>query len=311
MGRFKLLIPILFVVSLLTGCGSRMQVGSLVVTSPESAAVVVGEKELGQTNETISGIQVGPHHVLVRQGNEILWTGDVAISAGQTAVVSTSFNPSEQAGADDQSDDEIALMDSIPAPSDEELADGIAAITSLTDSEYQQSLVADFARRDAMPETTVPRSLWYRYGKWGPPAAKFPASTVPTGVNSTQWKRDRVVAVAQKYIGQVPYRHKHIPSLGLDCSNYTAWVYNYGLGIKFTSSVREQAAIVGRRLAKSEALQPGDLLFFRSSDGRIGHAGIYVKQGWMIDMTGRGVAMRRFPYYWTATAFAYARRVIE
>lgn len=190
-----------------------------------------------------------------------------------------------------------------PVPPDQNASEG-------SSQNYADSLVADFAQRDAMPETLVPKSKWDSYGKWGPPAAKYPMPVIPAGYDRLQWQRDRIVAVAQKYIGKVPYAHKHIPSLGLDCSNFTAWVYNYGLGNKFTSAVKTQGATVGRRLAANEPLLPGDLLFFKNSSGTITHAAIYIKPGYMIDESGN-VAQRRFPYGWTKTAFAYARRVIE
>lgn len=174
---------------------------------------------------------------------------------------------------------------------------------------YEDSLTADFAARDALPQTKVRKSHWNGYGKWGPPAARYPAPAIPSRYDRVQWQRDRIIAVAKKYIG-VPYRHKHIPALGLDCSNYTAWVYNYGLGIKFTSNVRNQAATVGRKLSKNEPLKPGDLLYFGTKSGRITHTAIYIKPGYMIDEAHK-VKVKRFPYGWNKRAFKFARRVIR
>src|SRR4051794_9555449 len=121
----------------------------------------------------------------------------------------------------------------------------------------EDTLTADFADRDKIAPSPVPQSEWYleKYrGSWGPRAATFPPVEVPSGVDPIAWKRARVLAVARRYIG-LPYQHHHIPQWtpptswtskmnapetpGLDCSNFTGWAYNYGLGIRFTSDTDE------------------------------------------------------------------------
>jgi cell wall-associated NlpC family hydrolase len=149
-------------------------------------------------------------------------------------------------------------------------------------------------------------SDWYddatrrRYGTWGPPARHYPA---PAGLSQKNgdWMRQRVIAVAMRYIG-IDYQHHHIPAFappsdwpkyepspkehrtGLDCSNFSAFVYNQALGIKPTGDVQDQAALTevegpgaGRhipvkRIEKPEALadcarvlQTGDLVFINST----------------------------------------------
>jgi cell wall-associated NlpC family hydrolase len=162
-------------------------------------------------------------------------------------------------------------------------------------------------------------------GGWGPAAATYPAVAAPSGCDAVSWKRARVLAAAQHYIG-LPYQHHHVPQWdpssawsgaegpGLDCSNYTAWVYDFGLGIKFTSSVVDQAdgpSAPGRLLSSSEPLMPGDLLYIYTSDfSAIGHVVIYVDAGHIIDDTGPGVQIRAFTG-WYQTRYAHARRVIE
>jgi len=129
---------------------------------------------------------------------------------------------------------------------------------------------------------------------------------VPTNVTNqtNNWLRQRLVAVAASMIGY-GYRHHHIPDWnpdqswydkapglvspmplntligqGIDCSDYTAWLYNYGLGIHLTTSVAQQANMTSvqdstgytynvKRVADAtlsfaqllQTLDTGDLLF--------------------------------------------------
>lgn len=147
----------------------------------------------------------------------------------------------------------------------------------------------------ALQSEIVPSNQWYsdatrqRYGTWGPPARIYP-QLANQATASPAWQQQRLLAVASKYIN-LEYQHHHIPawspppdwpmrevpcgknSPGLDCSNFTSWVYNYGLGIKFTSDVHKQAALslqpvgTGPEYATfGEKLLPGDLLFIRQKD---------------------------------------------
>lgn len=221
-----------------------------------------------------------------------------------------------QNGLSDEELYDSDITEAPPAPNDDDLLAAERALASPStpaQKAYIASLTADFAERDKLPQTTTLRSKWFTYSKYGPPAALYPKVKVPSGTDKLQWQRDRVIEVAKKYIG-LPYKHYHIPILGLDCSNFTSWVYNYGLGIKFTSSVTEQAKVAGRKLSKSEALKKGDLLFFKDSSGRIIHAGLYIDKTTMIDESSSnktGVQIKAFGKGWTKTNFAYARRVIE
>ena len=194
----------------------------------------------------------------------------------------------------------------------------------------QSALTADFAFRDSLPESEVPVSEWYmpRYAtNWGPAATTYPAVAVPSGCASDIWMRARVVQTAFKYIG-LPYRHHHIPAWdppaslrenegpgpGLDCSNFTSWVYNYGLGMRFVSDVDDQAAgpsAPGRVLEPGEQLEPGDILFiWDSGHTRRSHAVIYLDPEHIIDSVGSGVAVRSFSG-WYRSRFSHARRIIE
>ena len=185
-----------------------------------------------------------------------------------------------------------------------------------TKTSYYDSLIADFNYRDTLQETDVPESEWSLWEPWGPPAAHYPAVAAPSEFDNIKWYRDRVIEVAKKYIG-LAYMHKHIPSQGgLDCSNFTSWVYNYGFGIIFTSDVVEQAASsdAGRLLDGAESLAKGDLLFiWNSSFTSISHVAIYIDENTLIDSTidtVNGVAVRSLSG-WYKIYFSHARRIFE
>ena len=160
-----------------------------------------------------------------------------------------------------------------------------------------------------------------KYGSWGPSAPQFPPVTVPEGQDPVQWKRQRVIEVAKRYIG-LPYQHQHVPGFasekfgqGLDCSNYTSWVYNFALGIHFTSHCQRQAESElskGRKLGPEEKLEPGDLLFILKGDkSYISHVVIFVGDGKIIDSRGTGGVQIRNYAGWYKTHHIFTRRLIE
>lgn len=184
------------------------------------------------------------------------------------------------------------------------------------------SLTADFSERDAMPESRVSQSKWYekgRFDSWGPRAEAYPPPAIPTGCDPVQWQRARVIAVAEKYIG-LPYKHHHIPAWspaegpGLDCSNFTSWVYNYGLGMKLNSDVHKQADgpnAPGRRLNQGETFVAGDLLYILKNDrSEVSHVVIFIDEGHVIDSHDGSVQVREFKG-WYRTHLSHARRIIE
>ena len=166
----------------------------------------------------------------------------------------------------------------------------------------------------------------YINGGWGPAAAALPAVAVPPGAGceATTWKQERILSAALHYVNDpgnpqgLQYRHHHIPDWdpptstasaaaerseeqdgqssetwgpgrGLDCSNFTAWVYNFGLGIKFGGSVTKQwagtAGPMGQRIPAEGPFQPGDLLYLHP-DGdttKASHVVIFIDDNHIID----------------------------
>jgi gamma-D-glutamyl-L-lysine dipeptidyl-peptidase len=117
----------------------------------------------------------------------------------------------------------------------------------------------------------------------------------------TAWgvTRAKVVAEARKFIG-LQYLWAGTSGFGYDCSGFTYSLYHaYGRAL---SRDADQQAAHGTAVARASLLT-GDLVFFRDSpSGPIGHVGMYVGDGNMIDSPQTGVAIRvepvsSYPYY--------------
>ena len=150
-------------------------------------------------------------------------------------------------------------------------------------------------------------------GPWGPLPRLYQPPKLAEGMPA-DWKRARVIATALRFLGY-HYRHHHIPDWnpplgwylpkpggtphagkGVDCSNFTAFVYNQALGLGLNSAVHKQAAMMAVTVlgeARQQAvsiiptqnsvedwkavLQPGDLLFIRPrSAEEISHVVIWI-----------------------------------
>jgi cell wall-associated NlpC family hydrolase len=135
--------------------------------------------------------------------------------------------------------------------------------------------------------------------------------------------------VARRYLG-LNYRHHHVPAWdpaaalvgassagqGLDCSNFSAWVYNYALGMRFTSNVQQQAVGLlapGRVLRPDEPYAPGDLLFMLRQDrSEVSHVVIYVDENTILDSHSAYGGITEPPRTgWYLTHFSHARRIVE
>lgn len=204
----------------------------------------------------------------------------------------------------------------------------------------EQDLIGDLqkgSRGDWKDQAAVPYSVWYdrgqqpRWGYWGPPARHFNA---PSGLasRSPDWSRERIIATGLKFVGY-SYQHHHVPDWmppedwprdpeqkgapgkGVDCSNFTAFVYNLALGVKPTGDVKMQAEMTEaegpgpgkkvpvRRIELPQdisdyerKLLPGDLLFIKNSRGSLSHVVLWVGklsdspdgQPLILDSTGTG-----------------------
>jgi cell wall-associated NlpC family hydrolase len=266
----------------------------------------------------------------------------------------------------------FALLASTPSKAQQDYVSPYSI--SLT-APMEELLAPDQAppRNDWHLEAAVPYEDWYSRqmrkdnGAWGPRPRLFPALAEESQA-PLSWKRQRVLAVAYKYIG-LPYQHHHIPdwdppqgwpwkqvafgrnSKGVDCSDFTSWIYNYGLGIKLDTGIREQAdteqigaaggdGSIQVKIIRDEAgydelihkLKTGDLLYIKNDKGVVAHVIMWVGEHGrspdgaplIIDCTGSdhrdsngnqipiGVRLRPFlPNEWYYKSFSHAHRVLH
>jgi cell wall-associated NlpC family hydrolase len=154
-----------------------------------------------------------------------------------------------------------------------------------------------------------------------------PAFTLPT---LTPWQQ-RILKTAVHFIGY-PYvwggesEHRQSPfgrqaQGGFDCSGFVWRVYKLqayldeGLlagMLRGRTTYAMSGEVPRSKRIRLADLQPADVLFFgargpRSKPSEVGHMGIYLGNGWLIQSSGYGVAVVPLSG-WYATRFAWARR---
>lgn len=108
---------------------------------------------------------------------------------------------------------------------------------------------------------------------------------------------EKVVGIAQGLIG-TPYRFGGETPKGFDCSGLVYYSFDK-LGMKVPRTAADQRDAAER--IRRDDLEPGDLVFFRGSRGRIDHVGIYAGAGRFIHAPNAGkvvsYAYLDDPYY--------------
>lgn len=116
----------------------------------------------------------------------------------------------------------------------------------------------------------------------------------------------RMVAEAKKFLG-LQYLWAGTSGFGFDCSGFTHTVF-IAYGVTIPRDANRQA-VHGTPVARG-SLRPGDLVFFREGpSGPIGHVGMYVGGGNMIDAPHTGAPIRIEPVSSFAN-YAGARRYV-
>lgn len=85
------------------------------------------------------------------------------------------------------------------------------------------------------------------------------------------------------------------PDSGFDCSGFTRWVFaDHGAALPHSSI--DQFGMAGYngavRVWKIRNLVRGDLVFFKTTSARVGHAGIYLSRGRFIHSSSAGGQVR-------------------
>jgi cell wall-associated NlpC family hydrolase len=122
----------------------------------------------------------------------------------------------------------------------------------------------------------------------GAPAA--PAATGGTYDGPASGRAKVAIEEGYRQLGK-PYRYGGNGPQNFDCSGFTSWVWR-AAGVSLPRTSRDQYA-QGRKVARAD-VQPGDLLFFGSP---IGHVGMYVGDGMMINSPQSGGNVRVQPAF--------------
>ena len=91
------------------------------------------------------------------------------------------------------------------------------------------------------------------------------------------------IELAKRFLG-LPYLWGGRSSFGFDCSGFTQMLVR-ARGIEMPRDADKQAAWRGVTRVERKDLQPGDLLFFGSSEKDINHTGMYIGDGQFIQAT--------------------------
>ena len=123
-----------------------------------------------------------------------------------------------------------------------------------------------------------------RYTRAGPSGKKSAAAgTSRKGAFSRDYRKQytvpatRLEQIARGYLG-TPYRYGGMSRRGTDCSGLVCMVYRDVSHVKLPHSTRRLRPM-GRKVGVSQA-RTGDLVFFRrGAFGRVGHVGLYLRDG--------------------------------
>ena len=136
-----------------------------------------------------------------------------------------------------------------------------------------------------------------------------PSSTPAPATTTSSAEGERIVAFAKQYLGYSYVYGGTTPGGGFDCSGFVYYVFNScGYSLSRSCTVQAQS---GTAVSRSE-LQPGDILFFNNtSNGAIGHTGIYIGDGRFIHAANprRGVVTDTINSGYYNTYYYSARRV--
>lgn len=94
---------------------------------------------------------------------------------------------------------------------------------------------------------------------------------------------DEAIALAKRFLG-LPYTWGGTSSSGYDCSGFTQMLCRRR-GIGLPRDAGPQAGWSGSVSVTRNQLQPGDLLYFGKSPGKITHTGMYIGNGQFINAT--------------------------
>ena len=128
-------------------------------------------------------------------------------------------------------------------------------------------------------------------------------------LNATRISTAEMLALSKKFLG-VPYTWGGTSSYGYDCSGFMQMLQRQR-GINLPRDAQPQADWSGMIPVTRKDVEPGDLLYFGSSDRHITHTGMYLGDGQFINATTHLTPMVRIDNlndpYWTRLLVAIRR----
>ena len=133
--------------------------------------------------------------------------------------------------------------------------------------------------------------------------------TTRTNNDRTSGSADELIGNAMGLLG-VAYRYGGTSaSTGFDCSGFMQHIFRKTMQINLPRTSAEQAKM-GVAVSRSE-LQPGDMVFFSTSRGRISHVGLYIGNNRFIHAprTGKSIEITSLGNKYWNSKYVTARRV--
>ncbi|GLQ87977.1 C40 family peptidase [Dyella flagellata] len=202
-------------------------------------------------------------------------------------------------------------------------ADNVSSIQAQVSGKFSSALMsplAAFTPAAALAQSTLPTQLPIAALAHDKDSADDNTATKAddgieqfSDAKTSQDLRDMLIGLAMQ-LRHVRYvRGGRNPSTGFDCSGFVRYVFERAIGLQLPSNSASQY-LVGHIIHR-DAMQPGDLVFFRTAGGRhgkgrISHVAIYIGEGRFIHSPRRGESVRvdnLADSYW-AKRFAGARR---
>jgi cell wall-associated NlpC family hydrolase len=147
-------------------------------------------------------------------------------------------------------------------------------------------------------------------------ATRWKEKALPRGVRSSRenrapagLSRDMVLLEAVSFLG-VPYEYGGNSKDGIDCSGFTARVYQQGADILLPRSTAGQFG-VGAKVER-DSLLFGDLVFFNTTGRSPSHVGIYIEDGLFAHASvTSGVTISSLESTYYRRRFVGGRRVVQ
>lgn len=138
------------------------------------------------------------------------------------------------------------------------------------------------------------------------------AASAPNNANNaarnSKGEADELLSSAMGFLG-VAYRFGGTSPTGFDCSGFMQYIFRKAYAVNLPRTSAEQAS-VGVAVSRAD-LQPGDMVFFRTTGSRISHVGMYVGNNRFIHAprTGKRIEITSLSNTYWNSKYATARRV--